>query len=93
MIDFKIQMMLFPFLELDKFQKAWDLPWKILNLLQTFLQNLILELNGLTVLPFSKLEINQIVDHVGLSELLKLCLTESVLLLTKPFKLEFHLKT
>lgn len=41
---------------------------------------------------FSKLEINQIVDLVGLSVLPKLCLIESVLLLDKNSKPESHLK-
>jgi len=50
------------------------------------------ELNGLTANLSSKSEINLTVDLVGLSELLKLCLIESVSLPTKPFKLESQLK-
>jgi hypothetical protein len=41
---------------------------------------------------FLKLEINPIVDLVGLLELLKLCQIESVLLQDKNYKLESQLK-
>lgn len=44
------------------------------------------------MLQLKKLEIKVIVDHVGLSELLKPCLIESVLHQTNKIKPEFHLK-
>jgi len=49
--------------------------------------------NGQIVNPSKKLEINLLVDPVGLSEPLKLCPIESVLLLDKKIKLESLLKT
>lgn len=48
--------------------------------------------HGQTVNPSKKSEINLLVDLVGLSELLKLCLIDSVLLLDKKTKPKSHLK-
>jgi len=53
---------------------------------------LMLEYNGQIVNQSLKLEINQTVVHVGLSELLKLWVIESVLLQDKKLKQKFHLK-
>jgi len=50
------------------------------------------ENNGLVVNQSKKLEINQPAVHVGLSVLLKLCQTESVLNQVKNYKPEFQLK-
>jgi len=50
------------------------------------------ELLGQTVNPSKKSEINPLVDLVGLSELLKPCPIESVLLQDKKTKPESHLK-
>jgi hypothetical protein len=49
--------------------------------------------NGQTVNPSKKSEINPLVDHAGLSELLKLCPIDSVLDLDKPTKPHSQLKT
>lgn len=47
--------------------------------------------NGLDVNQLEKLEINQLADHVGLLELLKLSVIESVLLQDKNYKPESQL--
>lgn len=51
-----------------------------------------LEINGLIVNLLKKLEINLTVDHVGLSELSKLCLIEFALNPDKKIKPEYLLK-
>lgn len=53
---------------------------------------LILENNGQTVNPSKKLEINPLVDLVGLTEPSKLCPIDSVLLLVKKSKPDSPLK-
>jgi hypothetical protein len=61
-------------------------------MIHQFREPLLLENNGQTVNPSKKLEINLLVDLVGLTELSKLCPIDSVLLPAKKSKPDSPLK-
>jgi len=74
---------------LEMFQKVNNYQHLISKKVKMYLTVLIQEPNGQNANQLEKLEIKQIVDHVGLSEQLKLWVIEHVLQVNKWNKIEF----